>query len=316
MTPDRSTLEAYHCWLPRTDRVAGQADVTAFKQQARLHQALWRNERGYPVGSEPMKPKADRSSKPVGSRIDLDFAVANGVNLLSDAARAATVERLATPQAHQTLNPQRLWADLLSSMPMCFNLFGPLAADPALARAVAPGWFPEVIRSPVVHLEWSPARCDPEFLDNRTAFDAVIEFDRGDGSLGVIGIETKYHEHAIAEKAPSDQRMVRYAEVTEASGVFHVDAIEQIIGTDLQQIWLDHLLVLSMVQHESRRWSWGRYVLVHPAGNLSFARLADRYRSLLVDNRSFDVITLEELLGADGPMPTDLRVRLVERYLW
>jgi hypothetical protein len=29
-----------------------------------------------------------------------------------------------------------------------------------------------------------------------------------------------------------------------------------------------------------------------------------------------DVITLEELLGADGPMPTDLRVRLVERYLW
>ena len=90
----------------------------------------------------------------------------------------------------------------------------------------------------------------------------------------------------------------------------------QIIGTDLQQIWLDHLLVLSMVQHDSRRWSWGRYVLVHPAGNLSFARLADRYRSLLVDNRSFDVITLEELLGADGPMPTDLRVRLVERYLW
>lgn len=57
MTPDRSTLEAYHCWLPRTDRVAGQADVTAFKQQARLHQALWRNERGYPIGSEPMKPK-------------------------------------------------------------------------------------------------------------------------------------------------------------------------------------------------------------------------------------------------------------------
>lgn len=307
MTPDRSTLEAHDCWFLATDRVAGQADVTAFKQQARLHQAMWREQRGYPVGSQPMKPKADGSSRRVGSRIDLDFAMANRVNLLSDAALVATLDRLATPQPHQTLNPQRLWADLLSSMPMCFNLFGPLATDPRLAEEVLSGWFSDVIGSPVVHLEWSPGRCNPGFLDNRTAFDAAIEFDRGDGSLGVIGIETKYHEHSIAEKAPSAQRMIRYVEVTEASGVFHDGAIEQIVGTDLQQIWLDHLLVLSMLQHRSGRWSRGKYVLVHPAGNPSFARLADRYRTRLVDDRSFDVVTLEELLAAEGPMPAELR---------
>lgn len=316
VAPDRSVLEQHDCWFPGTDRVAGQPDVTAFKQQARLHQALWREARGYPVGSQPMKPKADGTTRPVGSRVDLDFAVATAVNLLSGAARAATLERLATSQPHQTLNPQRLWADLLSSMPMCFNLFGPLAAESALASSVLPEWFPEACGPPVVHLEWSPGRCDPEFLDNRTAFDAAIEFERCDGSFGVIGIETKYHEHAIAEKAPSAQRMVRYAEVAEASGVFHHGATGQIIGTDLQQIWLDHLLVLSMMQHESGRWLWGKYVLVHPTRNPSFARLADRYRSLLVDDTTFDVITLEALLAADGPMPAELRNPLADRYLW
>jgi len=263
-----------------------------------------------------MRPRPGTSATPVGSRLDLDFAVEHQVNLLSEPARRATIARLGAPEPHQTLNPQRLWGDLLSSMPMCFNLFGPLAADPVLAGAVAPRWFPEVSGSPVVHLEWSPGRCDPAFLDNRTAFDAAIEFEHSGGSFGLIGIETKYHEHAPPEKAPSAQRMTRYVEVTDRSGLFVGDAVEQIIGTDLQQIWLDHLLVLSMVQHPSGRWSSGTYVLVHPAQNPSFARLADRYRELLLDDQSFDVVTLEQLVAADGPLPDDLRLPLIERYLW
>ena len=36
-------------------------------------------------------------------------------------------------------------------------------------------------------------------------------------------------------------------------------------------MWLEHLLLLSMLQHASGTWSWGRYVVVHPAGNIDFA---------------------------------------------
>ena len=42
-------------------------------------------------------------------------------------------------------------------------------------------------------------------------------------------------------------------------------------------MWLEHLLLLSMLQHPSRTWSWGRYVVVHPAGNSELGR---RMRSL------------------------------------
>lgn len=45
--------------------------------------------------------------------------------------------RLSAKEPHQSLDEQRLWADLLWSQAMCSNLFGDLAADLALAdRAV------------------------------------------------------------------------------------------------------------------------------------------------------------------------------------
>ena len=161
--PSREALEKAHCWEPRTDVVPGQPSVTAFRQRARLHQARWREAMGYPIGSQPMRPKAGKTSRPLGSRIDLEFAEREGVNLLSEPARNAAANRLANPQDHQTLNTQRLWADLLSSMPMCFNIFGPLADDLELARHVIPGWFGDLPGEIVgVHLEWSPGRRDPD----------------------------------------------------------------------------------------------------------------------------------------------------------
>ena len=67
-----------------------------------------------------------------------------------------------------------------------------------------------------------------------------------------------------------------------------------------------------MLQHESGAWTWGRYVVVHPAGNPDLADGCSRYRELLADDSTFDSTTLEDLLGARVlPAATALR----ERYL-
>jgi PD-(D/E)XK nuclease superfamily len=79
-------------------------------------------------------------------------------------------------------------------------------------------------------------------------------------------------------------------------------------------MWLEHLLVLSMLQHPSRAWRWGRLVVVHPAGNTDFADACSRYQALLVDQSTFASVTLEELLSVDAlPPPTVAALR--ERYL-
>lgn len=43
--------------------------------------------------------------------------------------------------------------------------------------------------------------------------------------------------------------------------------------TSLQQVWLGHLLALSMVGE----WDTGLFVLVYPAANTSIAGVANRY---------------------------------------
>jgi hypothetical protein len=79
-------------------------------------------------------------------------------------------------------------------------------------------------------------------------------------------------------------------------------------------MWLEHLLLLSMLQHRSGAWTWGRYVVVHPAGNVDYAEACARYRTLLADPSTFSSMTLEELLRGRA-LPAKTRAALRERYL-
>jgi hypothetical protein len=79
-------------------------------------------------------------------------------------------------------------------------------------------------------------------------------------------------------------------------------------------MWLEHLLLLSMLQHVSGAWSWGRYVVIHPAGNSDFGDGCTRYRDLLVDDSTYSSATVEKLLDADVLAP-DTAGALRDRYL-
>ena len=161
-----------------------------------------------------------------------------------------------------------------------------------------------------MRFEYSPGRRDPLFLGNQSAFDAAIELDIGGGLLGLIGIETKYHEHAVVAAVPKAPALARYLEVTERSGAFTDGWRERVVGTALQQIWQDHLLALSMLQHPSGRWAWTRFVLLYPAANASFARAATAYRTLLRDTTTFEARTIDELIAAPEALPGITKARL------
>jgi hypothetical protein len=87
------------------------------------------------------------------------------------------------------------------------------------------------------------------------------------------------------------------------------------VGTDLQQIWLDHLLVLVMLQHPSRQWSWGRFVVVAPAANPSITSAVARYRAVLRDDATFGSLSLEQMVAEGSPLGDETRMALATRYL-
>jgi hypothetical protein len=307
-------LEALHCWEAE-DRVPGRPEMTEFRRRLRYHQAQWREANGHPIGSQPIAPKEGKPSRPVGSRLPLAYARETGANFLTRGALGSARARTSVVEPHQTLDHQRLWADLLWSPALAFNLFGDLAGDLALAdRAVRTLWPDAPGTASAVRFAHSPGRFDPAYLNSLRAFDAAFALDPGDGTRGVVAVDVKYHEWAKPE-IPRPENLARYLEVAERSAIFAPGAIDAVEGrSELAVMWLEHLLLLSMLQHASGNWSWGRYVVVHAAGNSDIAAAVGRYTDLLADRSTFSSMTIEELLGS-GALPSKTAAALRERYI-
>jgi hypothetical protein len=314
MAPSREELEAAHCWEAE-DRVPGRPGMTVFRQVLRLRQARWREAHGHPIGSQPIAPPKGKPWRLVGNRLPLEYAERTGANFLTPGALAAARDRTSRVEPHQTLDRQRLWADLLWSPALAFNLFGDLAADHRRANRAVHTWWPDapgVVSD--VRFAHSPGRLDPAYLNSLRAFDAAFVLELRDGTNGILAVDVEYHDRTKPE-IPKPQNLERYLDVAKRSKAFRRGAVDSVSGrSDLAVMWLEHLLLLSMLQHRSGTWTWGRYVVVHPAGNSDFADACARYRTLLADDSTFASTTTEELIEAGG-LPRRTVAALRERYL-
>ena len=309
----KQELEAAHCW-EEEDRVPKRPDMTDFRRRLRYQQAQWREAHGHPIGSQPIAPRAGEVRRPVGSRFPLVYARKTGANFLTPGALDAARARTSMTEPHQSFDHQRLWADLLWSPTMGFNLFGDLAADLALADRAVHKWWPDAPgKVSEVRFAHSPGWLDRAYLGNLIAFDVAFVLDLGDGTQGIVGVDTKYHEAAKRHLA-KPARLPRYRDVTKRSGVFAPRAIDAVDGTDLLVMWLEHLLAQSMLQHSSARWRWSRYVVTYPSGNSDVAGACSRYANLLVDQSTFSSLTIEALLDAKA-LPTRTTAALRKRYI-
>ena len=312
--PSQGELEAAHCW-ENEDRIPGRPAMTAFRRRVRLHQARWREANGHPIGTQPIVPRTGAKARPAGSRVPLDYAQETGANFVTAGAREVARARTELVEPHQSFDRQRLWADLLWYTPFAVNLFGDLAADHRRAtKAVQKLWPDAPGTVSDVRFVHSPGRFDPLYLSSLRDFDAAFLLDAGDGTRGIVAVSTKYHNWAKPE-TPKPRNRARNLEVAKRSGAFRKGVAEKLMErSGFCLTVLEHLLMLSMLQHPSGEWAWGRYVVVHPEGNTDYADLCTRYRDMLEDDATFDSMTLEELLVSSAlPKPTAGALR--DRYV-
>ena len=230
--PSQEELEAAHCW-EADDHVPRRPAMTEFRRRLRYHQARWREANGHPIGSQPIVAATRRKpARPVGSRLPLDYARETGANFLTAGALDAARARTSVVEPHQSFDHQRLWADLLWSPAMAFNLFGDLAADLGLADRAVHTWWPDAPGTVSdVRFAHSPGRFDPAYLNSLRAFDAAFVLDLGDGTQGIVGVDANYHERGKPE-TPKPSNLWRYLEVAERSGVFRPGAVDERQGED------------------------------------------------------------------------------------
>ena len=288
VAPPRELLEAHEVFVK---------DEKPFQARARLLQALWREARGFPIGAHGHHER-------LGSQLALPEAKTSLANFLTPTIGEVATTALRTKQRGAVMQPTRLFGNLLSSQPLCFNLFGELAADLELAaRVLRRLGRSDVARVIAVRFEWSPGRGDARYTSDKSAFDVFVEYERAhvpteshgseSGGRAFLGFEVKYHE-TLGGK-PGKHR-ARYDEVADAMRVF-VPVRDALRKNPLQQIWCDHLLAGSMLLAD-RQWTSGASVLLYPKDNPQCADAIARYRRHLVSAETFDAWTLETVVDA------------------
>lgn len=292
--------------LARTHNVLERIDKGPFQRKARILQALWREQNGYPIGTF--------RGRPLGSTLAMPWARDTLANFLTEEVRQVVRQEVLDPvrSKGKLYGKPRIFSNLLSSQPLAFNLFAPLSRDLNLAtqvfRELSGGRCHQVTG---IEFEHSPGRGDSRFTADHSAFDVYVTFTDAQGRPGFVGIEVKYHEDLAGESAKYRDR---YDEVAAGMGCFTQAGLGLVRDMPLQQIWRDHLLAGSLLL--AGGFADGFFVFLSPAGNGACTKAVGSYASALSNTDTFQHWTLESVMNAVAQHEgTGWAAQFADRYL-
>ncbi len=265
-----------------------------FKASARLLQSLWREDRGLPIGTHrTLKGKRRK----LGSRLHAE-SIKRGDNFLSLDITKLVLRESVYREPGAMIDEERLWSNLLSSQPLCFNLFGGLKLDADKGNRFFRHLFPDLVESVTgIYFEHSPGRGNPAFTEDHSAFDVFVTCTTPDGQQAFVAIEVKYTE--TMNEPPATLRP-RYDELSGSVEVFKAHDAPALRTNPLQQLWREHLLSLSMVKNGL--YERGRFVVIYPAQNSNCDAAVNAYLTHLASDDAvtsgFEAVTLESCLDA------------------
>jgi hypothetical protein len=120
--------------LARRLHALEDSDASLFQRRARVLQALWREEQGFQCGEHQGKG----GPRLLGSRLPMPWAQETLANFITPRVQEVVLREVCDPvrSAGKLFAKPRIFNDLLSSQPLCFNLFGELCCDLELASGV------------------------------------------------------------------------------------------------------------------------------------------------------------------------------------
>ncbi|NLO02144.1 MAG: hypothetical protein GX126_07485 [Bacteroidales bacterium] len=239
-----------------------------FKAKARLHQSHFR--------SEILQVDFDE----YGNRLTR----ADALNYLNFYPGLGVVETLKNRYPKYS---KGLYADMLRSEHIPFNMFAPLKQDLKLAKKV----FKQLLKLEIkeitkIKIEYAPSPA-AEYLNDKTSFDTYMEFITDIGEMGFLGIEVKYTEHEYKLKPNSkeandiDNLDSPYEKISYRPGLFVPDSMKKLKSDRLRQIWRNHLLGESMLLHSETKFKHFISLIFYPSGNKHFNEVIPEYKSLL-----------------------------------
>jgi hypothetical protein len=243
-------------------------------RRMRKHQSWYRaNVLNLPYGTGP-GPNDTSFYGNMLTRVDGEA----GQNFLLPEIFVVVRDRIA--QGNGVVETYRLLHNMLSSQPMCFNLFGLLVRDHGLARTLLQTLVPERISDVTrVDIEWSP-KPPSDYLNDHTAFDAFIEYRTLDGQQIGLGIETKLSE-PFSQQVYDKLEYRRWMQTPDSPWLSSSWNKVQDVGHN--QLWREHLLAVAMHTRPGSTYSQVRLMLVHHPEDFECVRNYLNYKKLLKD---------------------------------
>lgn len=186
------------------------------------------------------------------------------------------------------MEQDRLYNNLLSSQPLCFNFFGEFMMNTDFGLKVLKTWWPELTGLQRVMFEYAPSE---NYTQDHSAFDIAFEVMAGKRK-GLIGLECKYTDTFSAREYKENPA---YKKLFAKSDSFP-KGYDVYTQSRYNQLFRNQLIAEGLLQH-------GQYDFVHTGlfcfqQDMHALKIADEFRELLRLPASFSIITYSDFIEA------------------
>ena len=215
--------------------------INDFTKRCRLLQSLYREEIHEPMGYGPWKTSKTKQISMIAN------GEKTGRNFVNPFTFDYAKQRVEGKKRNETIDEYRLFNNLLSSQPMAFNLSCPLIemlknGKEGLVTKIISSVFPELSIGKVTEVELEYLHTDVEnYLNDRTAMDAIIRYTDDSMRPCFIAIETKYTDVLGTNSArDTDQQKSLIKQL----GYFKPDSEKELLNDEkpISQIYRNFLL--------------------------------------------------------------------------
>ncbi|HEY5536084.1 MAG TPA: hypothetical protein VIL99_14255 [Ignavibacteria bacterium] len=275
---------------------------SGFKKRMHLHQGWWRT---YVLdelpGMHPTKATENICNTILnGQQSNKNFLTKNTIS---------TVEKTLSTRDGSSLcmiEEDRLFNNLLSSQPLCFNFFSELSINKNIGLKLLQYYYPELTELINVYFEYAP----PEnYTNDNTAFDVAFEVMAGTKS-GIIGWECKYTDNFSTYEYDKPE----YRELYSKSKSFR-GAYEELANSRTNQLFRSQLIAEGLLQN--KKYEFVFTGLFCHQDDINAIKTANDFSELLnFDNINFRVVTYPEFIKCMQMLDIDWSLREWSMLLW
>ena len=284
------------------ERFGPVPNETGLKKRMRLHQGWWRTN---VLSEEPGQHPKIETERICNTIINGETSKKNFLTISS----ISSVEQTITDRKEQEsglMELDRLFNNLLSSQPLCFNFFGELNVDKKFGLSVLNTFYPNLTKLRRVIFEYAPVE---KYTKDNSAFDIAFEVEEND-TVGLIGWECKYTDTFSATEYDKPS----YKELFSKSVSFIGD-FDELKKSKTNQLFRNQLIAEGLLQN--KKYSFVYTGLFCFQDDSSAIETAKEFQNLLnKENSNFMIVSYSDFIRNVQMLNIEWKHREWTMLLW